>query len=44
MEAQQNFENISKDIQRQIDFQNLSLESIEKLFNSLQHQAFNGTL
>lgn len=44
MEAQQKFENISKDIQRQIDFQNLSLESIEKLFNSLQHQAFNGTL
>ena len=44
MEAQQKFENISKDIQRQIDFQNLSLESIEKLFSSLQNQAFNGTL
>ena len=25
-------------------FQNLSLESIEKLFNALQNQAFNGTL
>lgn len=44
MEAQQKFENISKDIQRQIDFQNLSLELIEKLFSSLQNQAFNGTL
>ncbi|MDM1340218.1 restriction endonuclease subunit S [Acinetobacter pseudolwoffii] len=44
MEAQQKFENTSKDIQRQIDFQNLSLELIEKLFSSLQNQAFNGTL
>ncbi|EME4727818.1 restriction endonuclease subunit S [Acinetobacter baumannii] len=44
MEVQKKFENISKDIQKQIDFQNLSLESIEKLFNALQNQAFNGTL
>ncbi|MFW1913973.1 restriction endonuclease subunit S [Acinetobacter sp. ETR1] len=44
MEVQQKFENISKDIQRQIDFQNLSLESIEKLFNSLQQKAFSETL